>query len=96
MQIQERRSAKRYPSVSKGYVILNGVDLDLNIRNISTAGILIALSSPCVFQNGAKLCIHLDIGHVGTAVVCRSETLDNQNLVALKFEVALPVSITLQ
>ena len=93
MPIQERRSATRYFSSSKGYVILNGVDLDLETHDISSCGALIALESRHAIREGVKLCVHLDIGHVGTAVVRRATLTGDRTMLALQFEERLPETL---
>ena len=92
MHVQERRSATRHLSSSEGYVILNGIDLDLKAHDISSGGALVELPSRCSIREGLKLSVHLDIGYVGTAVVCRASA--NHALFALKFEYVLPETLT--
>jgi len=93
MHTQERRSTNRLPSTAKGYVILNGVDLDLRAHDISSAGVLVEFSSSCSIREGVKLRVHLDIGYVGTAIVCRTIISDERILCALQFEEQLPATI---
>lgn len=95
MHVQERRSANRYLSSSKGYVILNGVDLDLKAHDISSGGALVEFASRYAIREGAKLRIHLDIGYAGTAVVCRTVAHDDRVLFALQFEESLPETVTI-
>ena len=95
MHIPERRSARRHPSSSRGYVILNGVDLDLRTHDISSGGALVEFTSSCSIREGLKLSVHLDIGYVGTAVVCRAVADNDRALFALKFEERLPETITI-
>lgn len=95
MHVQERRNTNRYLSSAKGYVILNGVDLDLKAHDISSGGALVEFTSRCVIREGAKLRIHLDIGYVGTAVVCRAVCENNRALFALQFEELLPETVTI-
>jgi len=94
MHVQERRSTSRYVVFSTGYAILNGVDLDLKTHDISSSGALVEFTSHCSIREGLKLSIHLDIGYVRTAVVCRTVADKERNLFALKFEESLPETAT--
>ncbi len=95
MHVQERRNANRQLTSSKGYVILNGVDLDLRTHDISSGGALVEFSSRCSVREGLKLRVHLDIGYVGTATVCRTVIDNERALIALKFEEYLPETVTI-
>lgn len=95
MLIQERRSDSRHLSSAKGYVILNGVDLDLKAHDISSGGALVEFYSACSIRAGMKFRIHLDIGYVGTAVVCRAIADNGPALFALQFEERLPETVML-
>ena len=93
MHDQERRSAARRPLSSQGYIVFNGIDLDLETHDISCSGVLIRLDSRHGIGTGTTLRIHLDIGHVGSAVVCRTANNGEATLLALKFEEPLPAAI---
>lgn len=95
MHVQERRGARRYPSSLKGYVIVNGIDLDLRTHDISLTGALVEFSSLCSIRTGLKLRVHLDIGYIGTAVVCRSVADNDRALFAIAFEEPLPETVTI-
>lgn len=90
MHAQERRRASRSPSTSKGYAILNGIDLDIRTHDISPMGALVEFASPYAIREGMKLRVHLDACHVRMAVVCRTTTGNSRTLFALKFESTLP------
>lgn len=93
MQTQERRSANRYPSSSRGYVVLNGIDLDLKMRDISSCGALIELPSCHPIREGVALNLHLDNGHIKTAIVRRTANCGDHTLLALQFEERLPETV---
>lgn len=92
MHIQERRSTSRSPSSSKGYAVLNGIDLDLRTHDVSPTGALVELASSYSIREGMKLRIHLNACLVRRAVVCR---VVSGNMLALKFENPIPEAATI-
>ena len=93
MHVQERRSTSRLPLTSKGYAILNGIDLDLKTHDISPKGALVEFASHYSIREGMKLRVHLDACLVRMAVVCRIVTGNSRTLFALKFETPLPEAV---
>lgn len=90
MHAQERRRTSRFPSTSKGYAILNGIDLDMRAHDISPMGALVEFASHYSIREGTRLRIHIDACLIRMAVVCRIVTVNSRTLFALKFENTLP------
>ena len=95
MHIQERRSTSRLPLSSKGYAILNGIDLDLKTHDVSTKGALVEFFAPYSIRKGVKLRVHLNPGFIGMAVVCRVIPGNGRILLALEFDTPLPEAVTI-
>lgn len=93
MHIQERRRTSRLPSTSKGYAIINGIDLDIRTHDISPMGALVEFASHYSIREGMKLRVHLDACHARMAVVCRIVADNSRTLFALKFENTLPEAV---
>ena len=93
MHAQERRSTTRSPLASKGYAILNGIDLDLKTHDISPMGALVEFSSHYPIRERTRLRVHLDACLIRMAVVCRVVTDNSSTLFALKFENPLPETV---
>jgi hypothetical protein len=86
MQIQERRSANRFSLDSQGCAIIGGSNVDLKTHDVSQGGALVEFVSPSALKKGTRLRLHLNVGFVGKAIVCRVNTRDNRTLYSLKFE----------
>ena len=93
MYVQERRSTSRFSSTSKGYAVLNGIDLDLKTHDVSPQGALVEFASHYSIREGMRLRIHLNNYLVRMAVVCRIVTGNSRTLFALKFEIPLPEAV---
>jgi hypothetical protein len=86
MNIQERRSTKRFPLELQGYAIINGSNVDLKTCDVSQGGALVQLFTHTHLKNGTKLLVRLEIGFMGRAIICRFNTRDNCALYSLKFD----------
>jgi hypothetical protein len=86
MDIQERRSAKRFPLELKGSVFINGINIDLKTHDVSLGGTLVEFVTPSSLKGATKVRVRLNIGFSGRAIVCRVNTHDNCTLHGLKFD----------
>lgn len=53
-------------------------------------------ASPCPIEEGMKIRVHLDLGYVGNAIVCRRWNDTDHTLAAIKFDDPLPESVPVQ
>ena len=86
MHIQERRDAPRFPLDSTGCAIINGSNVDLTTHDVSQGGALVEFLAAPSLKKGMKLRVHLNIGFIGRAIVCRVNTRNNRTLYSLKFD----------
>ena len=86
MQIQERRNANRFSVESAGCAIINGNNIDLKTFDVSQGGTLVEFVTPTPLKKGTRLRVHLNVGFVGRAVVCRINTHNNRTSYGLKFD----------
>lgn len=86
MHIQERRSTNRFSLESQGCAIIKGRNVDLKTHDVSQGGALVEFVTPSSLKKGTRLRIHLSVGFVGRAIVCRVNTRDNRTLYSLKFD----------
>ena len=91
MGTTERRSSPRHASNQKGFLVLNGMDIDLHMHNLSSGGGLLECLSPRTPAEGDEFRIYLDSGYVGNAIVCRRE---EDFRVAVKLKELLPEKST--
>ncbi len=86
MNMQERRSGKRFPLEFNGYAIINGSNVDLKTRDVSQGGALVKFVTHTPLKKGTKVLVRFDIGFMGRAIICRFNTRDNCTLYSIKFD----------
>jgi hypothetical protein len=86
MHIQERRSADRFSMDSTGCAIIDGSNVDLKTHDVSLGGALVEFIAPLSLKKGARLRIHLTIGFIGRATICRINSRNSRTLYSLKFD----------
>lgn len=86
MHTQERRRAKRFPLKLRGYAIINGINVDLQTRDVSQGGSLVKFATHVPLRQGTKLLIRLEIGLLGRAIICRASAGDNSTLYSIRFD----------
>jgi hypothetical protein len=58
----------------------------MKTHDVSQGGALVEFVTPTTLEKGARLCIHLNVGFVGRAIVCRVNARDSCTLYSLKFD----------
>jgi hypothetical protein len=71
---------------SAGCAIINGDNVDLRTLDISQGGALVEMVTPASLKEGSRLRVHLNVGFVGRAIVCRINHHHNRILYGLKFD----------